>query len=119
MSGREQQINDALRALDDMHRECRIERDDYRERRRCLLDSLSGTAQSIGHDTVRRAVPVTEPKVAHATSNCGGPRRSEEETPETRREYTSAPYRTAYTFALGALAVLACAAALSRFLMNS
>ncbi len=37
---REQQVNDALRALDEMHRLGRIERDAYRQRRRRLLDSL-------------------------------------------------------------------------------
>ena len=41
MSVREQQVNDALRVLDEMHRLCRIERDDYRQRRRRLLESLS------------------------------------------------------------------------------
>ena len=54
---REQQVNDALRALDEMHRLGRIERDAYRQRRRRLLDSLVGEAPSDGRDTVRRSVP--------------------------------------------------------------
>jgi hypothetical protein len=54
---REQQVNDALRVLDEMHRLGRIERDAYRQRRRRLLDSLVGEAPSDGRDTVRRSVP--------------------------------------------------------------
>lgn len=57
MSMREQQVNDALRVLDEMHRLSRIERDEYRQRRRQLLESLCDATGCSGHDTVRRAVP--------------------------------------------------------------
>jgi hypothetical protein len=57
MSVREQQVNDALRELDEMHRLCRIERDQYRRRRRQLLESLCDATGCSGRDTVRRAVP--------------------------------------------------------------
>lgn len=54
---RERQVNDALRVLDEMHRLGRIERDEYRQRRRRLLESLGGEASSDGRDTVRRRMP--------------------------------------------------------------
>jgi hypothetical protein len=60
MSVREQQVNDALRVLDEMHRLRRIERDEYRRRRRQLLDSLGDADGCSGRDTVRRAVPAAE-----------------------------------------------------------
>ncbi|ASW03534.1 hypothetical protein [Paraburkholderia aromaticivorans] len=118
MSEREQQINDALRALDDMHRQCRIERDDYRQRRRHLLDSLSGAARNNGHDTVRRAVPVNDLQPTQVTPARDGAG-LREETAETRRVHPSAARRTACAFALGALALLACAAALRWFAMKA
>lgn len=58
MSVREQQVNDALRGLDEMHRLRRIERDEYRMRRRRLLESLGDPDGRTVRDTVRRAVPV-------------------------------------------------------------
>ncbi len=64
MSGRERQVNDALRGLDEMHRQRRIGRDDYRQRRRRLLESLSETTELAGRDTVRRAVPECDAPVA-------------------------------------------------------
>jgi hypothetical protein len=57
---REKQANDALRALDEMHRLCRIERDEYRWRRRQLLESFSNTTAGAGRDTVRRVLPTSE-----------------------------------------------------------
>jgi hypothetical protein len=57
MNMREQQVNDALRALDEMRRLSRIERDEYRRRRRQLLESLCDATGCSGPDTVRRAVP--------------------------------------------------------------
>ncbi|WP_414441646.1 hypothetical protein [Burkholderia sp. 22PA0106] len=64
MSVREQQVNDALRSLDEMHRQRRIARDEYRQRRRRLLDSLSEATELAGRDTVRRAVPDCDAPVA-------------------------------------------------------
>lgn len=64
MSVREQQANDALRVLDHMHRLCRIERDEYRHRRRQVLESLSDPSECSDRterDTVRRAVPAGAP----------------------------------------------------------
>jgi hypothetical protein len=60
MSVREQQVNDALRVLDEMHRLCHIERDEYRRRRRQLLESLCDATGCSGRDTVRRAMPAAE-----------------------------------------------------------
>jgi hypothetical protein len=56
MSQREQRTNEALRALDEAHRLGRIQRDEYRRRRRALLESLRD-ANRTDSDTVRRAVP--------------------------------------------------------------
>lgn len=67
MSVREQQVNNALRVLDEMHRLCRIERDEYRRRRRRLLESLSDATGCTGRDTVRRAVPASEPREESTT----------------------------------------------------
>ena len=53
---REKQANDALRELDDMHRTYRIERDEYRWRRRQLLESFSDA----GASTVRRLLSVNK-----------------------------------------------------------
>jgi len=61
---RERQVNDALRVLDEMHRLGRIERDEYRQRRRRLLESLRGEAPSDGRDTVRRRVPAGDTRRA-------------------------------------------------------
>jgi hypothetical protein len=65
MSVQEQQVNDALRVLDERHRLCRIERDEYRRLRRQLLDSLNNAGAE--RDTVRRAVPAGELPVGGAT----------------------------------------------------
>lgn len=56
MTAREQEVNDALRVLDEMHRLCCVERDDYRQRRRRLLESLSDAAACAGRDMVRHTV---------------------------------------------------------------
>lgn len=56
---REQQVNDTLRGLDEDHRQRRIQRDEYRQRRRALLESLGSEASRAGRDTVRRAVPAS------------------------------------------------------------
>jgi hypothetical protein len=56
MSQREQRANDVLRALDEAHRLGRIGRDEYRRRRRELLDSLREERDG-DRDTVRRAMP--------------------------------------------------------------
>jgi hypothetical protein len=56
MSVDEQQVNDALRALDEDHRLQRIRRDEYRQRRRALLESLARDTAG-ADDTVRRTVP--------------------------------------------------------------
>lgn len=55
---REQQVNDTLRVLDELHRLRQIERDDYRRRRRQLLEPLCDGTGCSGRDTVRRALPV-------------------------------------------------------------
>jgi hypothetical protein len=62
MSVDEQQVNEALRELDEAHRLQRIQRTEYRQRRRVLLESLESLESLEGHaadtgDTVRRAVP--------------------------------------------------------------
>ncbi|MBI0330664.1 hypothetical protein I6G79_27330 [Burkholderia plantarii] len=54
MSLREQQANDALRGLDEMHRSGRLDRDAYRQRRRALLEALVDAPGVTGRDTVRR-----------------------------------------------------------------
>lgn len=53
---RERQANDVLRKLDEDHRLCRISRDEYRYRRRALLESLGDVVAQAGPDTVRRDV---------------------------------------------------------------
>lgn len=67
MNMREQQINDTLRVLDEAHRLGHIERDEYRRRRRRLLESLCGAIRRGGPDTVRRAVPAGVTLFAHTT----------------------------------------------------
>jgi hypothetical protein len=57
MKARERQVNEALRALDEDHRLHRIARDEYRDRRRALLESLGDEIAQAERDTVRRAVP--------------------------------------------------------------
>jgi hypothetical protein len=42
MSGREEDVNESLRALDEAHRLGRLSREDYRARRRRLLGPLLG-----------------------------------------------------------------------------
>ncbi len=56
MSLREQQANDALRGLDEMHRSGRLDRDAYRQRRRALLEALGDTSGVTERDTVRRGL---------------------------------------------------------------
>jgi hypothetical protein len=56
MSQLEQRTNETLRALDEAHRLGRIQRDEYRRRRRELLGSLRD-ASCTDRDTVRRAMP--------------------------------------------------------------
>ncbi|WP_186107264.1 hypothetical protein [Burkholderia gladioli] len=77
MGVREQQANQALRVLDDMHRHGEIDRQAYRQRRRAVLEALgdtSGAGDAVvvagedvaaigrepGRDTVRRTVPAQE-----------------------------------------------------------
>ncbi|WP_186211455.1 hypothetical protein [Burkholderia gladioli] len=77
MGVREQQANQALRVLDDMHRHGEIDRQAYRQRRRAVLGALgdtSGAGEAVvvagedvaaierepGRDTVRRTVPAQE-----------------------------------------------------------
>ncbi|MGF6512513.1 hypothetical protein [Paraburkholderia sp. 32] len=55
MSVDEQQVNDALRTLDEAHRLQRIQRNEYRYRRRMLFESLGRDTAGTG-DTVRRVV---------------------------------------------------------------
>jgi hypothetical protein len=57
MKGRERQVNEALRTLDEDHRLGRIARDEYRHRRRALLESLGDEIAQAERETVRRAVP--------------------------------------------------------------
>jgi hypothetical protein len=77
MRQRERTTNDALRALDDAHRLGRIQRDEYRRRRRELLESLRD-ASRIEHDTVRRAVPSHGVPVEAAAAPDGDARRLDE-----------------------------------------
>jgi hypothetical protein len=56
MSQREQRANEVLRALDEAHRLGRLQRDEYRRRRRELLESLR-EERDADRDTVRRAMP--------------------------------------------------------------
>ncbi|WP_025098257.1 hypothetical protein [Burkholderia sp. A1] len=77
MGVREQQVNQALRVLDDMHRHGEIDRQGYRQRRRAVLEALGDTSgagetavaagedvavieREPGRDTVRRTVPAQE-----------------------------------------------------------
>ncbi|MGN3960645.1 hypothetical protein ACS0ZG_05160 [Burkholderia gladioli] len=77
MGVREQQANQALRVLDDMHRHGEIDRQGYRQRRRAVLEALGDTSgageaavaagedvaaieREPGRDTVRRTVPAQE-----------------------------------------------------------
>ncbi|MBU9168414.1 MULTISPECIES: hypothetical protein [Burkholderia] len=77
MGVREQQANQALRVLDDMHRHGEIDRQAYRQRRRAVLEALGDTSgageaavtagedlaaigREPGRDTVRRTVPAQE-----------------------------------------------------------
>jgi hypothetical protein len=53
MSVDEQQVNEALRALDEAHRLQRIQRNEYRQRRRALLESLIRVTAGAG-DSERR-----------------------------------------------------------------
>jgi hypothetical protein len=69
MSVREQQVNDALRVLDEMHRLHRIERDEYRLRRRHLLESLGDRDECTVRDTVRRAVPAGDTPPRRSLAN--------------------------------------------------
>jgi protein phosphatase len=62
-SADEQPVNEALRALDEAHRLQQIQRNEYRQRRRALLESLGRDAAGAG-DTVRRAAPFG---IAHPT----------------------------------------------------
>jgi hypothetical protein len=126
MSVREQQVNDALRVLDEMHRLCRIEHDEYRQRRRQLLASLSDTtggAGSItatggigrtGRDTVRRAVPAGEPLLEGTTTQRHDAGKREVATTRDRHAGTG---RTVVCVLL--LGVVAGAAAVCWFLMTA
>ncbi|WP_186152622.1 hypothetical protein [Burkholderia gladioli] len=77
MGVREQQANQALRVLDDMHRHGEIDRQAYRQRRRAVLEALGDTSgagevavtagedlaaigREPGRDTVRRTLPAQE-----------------------------------------------------------
>jgi hypothetical protein len=98
MSVREQQVNDALRVLDEMHRLCRIERGEYRRRRRRLLESLSDATGCTRRDTVRRVVPASEPRAESTTvrrHDAGQP----EAAPRGRR--AGAGRATVYVLLLG------------------
>lgn len=114
MSVREQQVNDALRVLDEMHRLCRIERDDYRQRRRRLLESLSDATVRAGRDTVRHTVPGGDTRATGATLRRRNANKSQAAKLRGRR---SGARRIAMcTLALG---VLACAAAWYWFAMGA
>jgi hypothetical protein len=65
MRQREQWTGEMLRGLDEVHRLGRIPRDEYRRRRRELLESLRRASRT-DRDTVRRAVS------ALATSDAEG-----------------------------------------------
>lgn len=69
MSMGEQAVNEALRALDEAYRLQRLQRDEYRQRRRALLESLARDAAATGDtagDTARRAAPSGIGQQAHA-----------------------------------------------------
>ncbi|MEX3809675.1 hypothetical protein AB3X96_05280 [Paraburkholderia sp. BR13439] len=51
----EQQVNEALRALDQAHRLQRIQRNEYRQRRRVLLESMVGDTAGAGNSEGRAA----------------------------------------------------------------
>lgn len=72
MSLREQQANDALRGLDEMHRSGRIDRDAYRRRRRALLEALGDTSGVTERDTVRRGLQVAEAARRRNDDGAGG-----------------------------------------------
>jgi hypothetical protein len=55
MSQHEQRVNEALRSLDEAHRLGHMQRDEYRRRRRALLEALRNRSCT-ERDTVRRTV---------------------------------------------------------------
>ncbi|MEX3786421.1 hypothetical protein [Paraburkholderia sp. BR14374] len=55
MSVDEQQVNEALRALDVAHRLQRIQRNEYRQRRRVLLESMVRDTAGAGNSERRAA----------------------------------------------------------------
>lgn len=70
MTVREQQINDALCALDERHRLGQIQRDEYLRHRRGLLEPLCDAASCSAGDTLRRRVPAAQTLPA---TTAGGP----------------------------------------------
>jgi hypothetical protein len=75
MRTREREVNAALQALDDDHRQRRIQRDEYRQRRRVLLESLAAHVDDgdAGRDTVRRMVKAAGAEsLSHAQDGCVG-----------------------------------------------
>jgi hypothetical protein len=72
MRQREQWTSEMLRGLDEVHRLGRIPRDEYRRRRRELLESLR-KARRTDRDTVRRAVAAPAASDAEGTfTKCSG-----------------------------------------------
>ncbi|CAB3775800.1 hypothetical protein LMG28614_00087 [Paraburkholderia ultramafica] len=114
MSVREQQVNDALRVLDEMHRLCSIERDEYRRRRRQLLESLCDASGCNGSDTVRRALPAGVTLSAGTTVPRHAAGKAEVAAPRGRR--VSSRLATVCVVVLG---VVAGAAAVCWFLMTA
>jgi len=108
MSANEQQVNDALRALDEACRLQRIPRDEYRQRRRRLLESLGRTsaAPDDTNDTVRRATPfrVARPDVLCEGCDAGRTRSTDEPEDTTTRPGSGTRPLAAFAVLLGVVA---------------
>lgn len=61
MTERERQVNRGLRALDEAHRFGRIDRSEYRRRRRQLLESLNESNVVTARNTLTSTSAVTRP----------------------------------------------------------
>jgi hypothetical protein len=115
MSQREQMTNEALRALDEAHRRGRIQRDEYRSRRRELFESLRH-ANCTDRDTVRRAVSADAAPMKGAAAPHHGAGSAEETRRKTRVGRVGClPWLAAFA---ALLAVAGLCVALARWLVS-
>ena len=66
MSERERRVNQGLRVLDEAHYSGRINREEYRKRRRQLLGSLCDSHGITARNTLRTRITQQGGRVAHA-----------------------------------------------------